>query len=111
MPACANRLSISALANRPFCVGFAAETEKVGEYARGKLAKKNLDMIIANKVGRDLGFDSDDNSVTVYWNSAERQFPTAAKSTLAVELVGLIGERYAERANNQLLLSATAARE
>ena len=103
--------SISALANRPFCVGFAAETEKVGEYARGKLAKKNLDMIIANKVGRDLGFDSDDNSVTVYWNSGERQFPTAAKSTLAVELVGLIGERYAERANNQLLLSATAARE
>ena len=103
--------SISALQNRPFCVGFAAETEKVGEYARSKLAKKNLDMIIANKVGKNLGFDSDQNTVDVFWNAGERQFPTAAKSTLAVELVSLIGERYAERANPQATLSATAVRD
>ena len=68
-------------------------------------------MIIANKVGKNLGFDSDKNTVDVFWNAGERQFPTAAKSDLAVELVGLIGERYAERANPQATLSATAARD
>ena len=54
--------SVAALDEAPFTVGFAAETENVVEYARGKLAKKNLDMIVANRVGRDCGFDRDDNA-------------------------------------------------
>ena len=43
--------SVAALADAPFTVGFAAETEKVDDYARSKLEKKKLDMIVANRVG------------------------------------------------------------
>ncbi len=50
--------SVAALDPAPFTVGFAAETEKVDDYARSKLEKKKLDMIIANRVGDDCGFDS-----------------------------------------------------
>lgn len=53
---------------RPFTVGFAAETQDVENYAIGKLIRKNLDMIIANDVSRtDIGFNSDQNAVTVLW--------------------------------------------
>jgi len=86
--------TISALANRPFCVGFAAETEKVSEYARGKLNRKKLDMIIANKVGADLGFDCDENAVEVFWRAGGKKYPKTSKAELATELVGLISERY-----------------
>ena len=55
--------SIAALPAAPFTVGFAAETENVSEYAKGKLANKKLDMIVANRVGDDCGFDRDDNAV------------------------------------------------
>jgi phosphopantothenoylcysteine decarboxylase/phosphopantothenate--cysteine ligase len=54
-------------------------------------------MIIANKVGTKLGFDSDDNAVDVYWQGGDRHFPTTDKSVLAVALVGLIAERYHEQ--------------
>jgi len=99
--------AISALPERPFCVGFAAETEKLAEYARGKLMKKKLDMIIANKVGANLGFDSDDNSVEVFWRAGEKSFPTTSKATLAVDLVDLISERYEESVNNPAAIAAS----
>ena len=54
--------SVAALDDPPFTVGFAAETENVREYALGKLENKKLDMIIANRVGSDCGFDYDDNA-------------------------------------------------
>jgi phosphopantothenoylcysteine decarboxylase/phosphopantothenate--cysteine ligase len=48
-------------------VGFAAETQNVEEYAKGKLAKKNLDLIVANDVtAPDAGFDTDTNRVTIF---------------------------------------------
>ena len=50
--------------------GFAAETEHVERNALAKLTSKNLDMIAANKVGDGLGFDKDDNALTVYWPKA-----------------------------------------
>lgn len=86
--------AISGLADRPFCVGFAAETNNVSDYARKKLEKKKLDMIVANEVGANLGFDADDNTVEVFWEGGSKRFPTAAKSTLAVQLVRLIAEHY-----------------
>ena len=57
--------SVAALEKgRPYTVGFAAETENLEQYARGKLENKNLDMIIANDVSRsDTGFGSDSNHV------------------------------------------------
>jgi len=90
--------SVAALEAAPFTVGFAAETEKVVEYARGKLTKKNLDMIVANRVGRDCGFDRDDNSAIVLWDGGERDFPTSSKVELARNLIELAAEHfYAER--------------
>jgi phosphopantothenoylcysteine decarboxylase/phosphopantothenate--cysteine ligase len=75
-------------------VGFAAETENVAEYARGKLIAKRLDMIVANRVGiPDGGFESDSNAMTAYWKDGQREFPSAAKTDLADALVELIGER------------------
>ncbi len=86
--------SVAALDAGPFTVGFAAETERVDEYAQDKLDKKKLDMIIANRVGDDCGFDCDDNAVTVFWDGNEKRFPTAQKSELANELIALVAERY-----------------
>ena len=61
--------SVSNSPNRPFTVGFAAETDNVIGNARDKLTHKNLDMIIANKVGdTTVGFNSDNNRTTVLWN-------------------------------------------
>ena len=86
--------SVAALDNAPFTVGFAAETERLEEYARAKLVGKKLDMIIANRVGADRGFDRDENAATVFWAAGESQFPEARKSELANELVELVAERY-----------------
>ena len=87
-------LSVAKIDEGPFTVGFAAETEKVGDYAKSKLEKKKLDMIVANKVGADRGFDKDDNAVDVYWSSGEISFPRSAKRDLAVDLIRLIADRY-----------------
>ena len=90
--------SVANLDQAPFTIGFAAETENVIEYARGKLAKKNLDMIVANRVGRDWGFDRDDNAATALWNGGEKSFPTSSKIDLARNLIELATEHfYADR--------------
>lgn len=86
--------SVAALAPPPFTVGFAAETNDLREYALGKLEKKKLDMIIANRVGDDCGFDCDENTVEVFWPGGERSFPLASKSELATALIDLVAERY-----------------
>jgi len=60
--------------NRPFTVGFAAETQDIEKYARGKLTKKNLDLICANDVSVEgQGFNSNDNALTLYWHQEEGQ--------------------------------------
>jgi phosphopantothenoylcysteine decarboxylase/phosphopantothenate--cysteine ligase len=86
--------SVAALDLAPFTVGFAAETENVIEYARGKLVRKKLDMIVANRVGRDCGFDRDDNAATVLWNGGEKSFPTSSKIDLARNLIELASEHF-----------------
>jgi phosphopantothenoylcysteine decarboxylase/phosphopantothenate--cysteine ligase len=78
----------------PFTVGFAAETENVIKYARSKLKKKKLDMIIANQVGRDCGFDYDDNAVTALWRDGEKAYPKSSKIDLARKLIELLVERF-----------------
>jgi phosphopantothenoylcysteine decarboxylase/phosphopantothenate--cysteine ligase len=89
--------SVAKLENGPFTVGFAAETTKLREYARSKLENKHLDMIIANQVGENRGFDRDENKVDVFWASGEKSFPMMAKDKLAVALMELIIERYLEK--------------
>lgn len=89
--------SVAAAPNAPFTVGFAAETNDVREYALQKLQKKKLNMIIANQVGKGLGFDCSDNKVCVYWQDGHESFPKQNKLPLARELVALIAERYFQK--------------
>lgn len=86
--------SVAALHEPPFTVGFAAETEKVEDHARSKLEKKKLDMIVANQVGDDRGFDHDENAVNVLWQNGTKEFPKTAKAELARKLIELIAKRY-----------------
>ncbi|SJM70155.1 bifunctional phosphopantothenoylcysteine decarboxylase/phosphopantothenate--cysteine ligase CoaBC [Psychrobacter piechaudii] len=80
-----------------FVVGFAAETQDVEKYARGKLASKDLDMIACNDVSRkDIGFASDENAMTVFFADKYQQEPEAldkaSKDEIARQLVALIGQ-------------------
>jgi phosphopantothenoylcysteine decarboxylase/phosphopantothenate--cysteine ligase len=81
--------------NRPFVVGFAAETDSVEQHALEKLLRKNLDMIAANEVGETKAFDCDENALLVLWRGGRAELPRASKSELAKALAGLIIERYA----------------
>ncbi len=86
---------VSNAAKRPFCVGFAAETENLEQYARAKLKKKNLDMIIANLVGNGRTFGRDQSAVDVFWQDEGGQsFEQQSKSSLSDRLIELIAERY-----------------
>ncbi len=103
--------TISRLAERPFCVGFAAETDNVKDYALGKLTKKRLDMIVANRVGENLGFDCDDNAAVVYWRGGEQAFPMASKAQLADDLMQLVTERYKLRNSEEVIAANSVARD
>ncbi|MBE1276031.1 bifunctional phosphopantothenoylcysteine decarboxylase/phosphopantothenate--cysteine ligase CoaBC [Enterovibrio baiacu] len=77
--------------NRPFTVGFAAETQDVEQYARGKLEKKNLDLICANDVSQQgQGFNSDQNALHLYWPNGDKALPLANKSDIGHQLVSEI---------------------
>jgi phosphopantothenoylcysteine decarboxylase/phosphopantothenate--cysteine ligase len=79
--------------NRPFTVGFAAETHDLRTNARGKLERKNLDMIAANEVGEGKGFNTDSNALTVYWSDGELGIPMADKRDVADALWDVIAKR------------------
>ncbi|AHG74293.1 Phosphopantothenoylcysteine decarboxylase/phosphopantothenate--cysteine ligase [Mannheimia sp. USDA-ARS-USMARC-1261] len=83
--------------NRPFVVGFAAETQNVAEYAKSKLQRKNLDMICANDVSGGQVFGQDQNSLHLFWKNGEKKLPLADKNKLAENLVHEIVERYHEK--------------
>jgi phosphopantothenoylcysteine decarboxylase/phosphopantothenate--cysteine ligase len=86
--------TVAACSPRPFTVGFAAETSDVLTYARDKLERKNLDMIVANDVAAaGIGFNSDNNAVSVLWRGGEAHLGERAKSLLARDLIGLIANR------------------
>ncbi|MCK5870343.1 bifunctional phosphopantothenoylcysteine decarboxylase/phosphopantothenate--cysteine ligase CoaBC [Methylococcaceae bacterium CS1] len=86
--------SVASLNNKPFTVGFAAETHNLEHYAQDKLIRKNLDMIAANWVGQaEGGFDSDVNALQVYWHNGQKTLPITDKIQLANQLLVLIAER------------------
>lgn len=86
--------TIAARKDAPFTVGFAAETTDVEHYATDKMRRKKLAMIVANDVSNpDIGFNSDDNAVTVFWSDGQRSIGPASKHDIAVELVTLIADR------------------
>jgi len=84
-----------------FCVGFAAETENLVDNAKSKLNNKNLDMIIANQVGKDRqgnyqGFHSDLNKLIVITPNSQQELAENDKNHLSKELIQLIAEAYTE---------------
>lgn len=87
--------SVAALAeNRPFTVGFAAETQNVKQYAISKLERKNLDMICANDVSlAGQGFNSNDNAITVYWKEGEQSLTLAPKQQIAQQILQVIADK------------------
>lgn len=78
---------------RPFCVGFAAETEALQEHALRKLEEKQLDMIIGNDAVSTFG--REEATVTAWWRKGgelkQAVFEPASKALLARELIALIG--------------------
>ncbi|TAK75697.1 MAG: bifunctional phosphopantothenoylcysteine decarboxylase/phosphopantothenate--cysteine ligase CoaBC [Gammaproteobacteria bacterium] len=86
--------SIGQLPEKPFIVGFAAETDNVLEQARAKRERKNMNMIIANRVGGGVGMGGDDNEVTVMTATQEWHLPTTTKRRLATQLVKIIADEF-----------------
>ncbi|MBV6416354.1 MAG: Coenzyme A biosynthesis bifunctional protein CoaBC [Steroidobacteraceae bacterium] len=87
--------AVAARPDRPFVVGFAAETENVEQNARGKLLRKNLDLIAANEVGDDKVFDKDENALTVLSRVDRATLGPAPKAQLARDFLALVAERFA----------------
>lgn len=74
-------------------VGFAAETQDVEQYARGKLVKKQCDLIVANDVSRkDIGFDSSENEVLLVSAASSRPLPKDTKEHIALQIIGCMQE-------------------
>lgn len=87
--------SLSQRSNPPFLVGFAAETENLIANAKKKLLAKKLDLIIANAVGKNLGFMSDYNQVTIIDREDNLiEFPLLPKLDLARKIIDLIVYKY-----------------
>jgi phosphopantothenoylcysteine decarboxylase/phosphopantothenate--cysteine ligase len=85
--------TVAAHEHRPYTVGFAAETNDVLAYAREKMLRKGLDMIIANDVADPaIGFNSDENAVTVLRRDDEQVLPRANKGTIARQILRLIAQ-------------------
>jgi phosphopantothenoylcysteine decarboxylase/phosphopantothenate--cysteine ligase len=89
--------TVSGRNDRPFCVGFAAESQDVEAYARAKLAKKQLDMIAANDITTEgLGFNSDNNALHVIWSDGDKKLPATSKHALASQLLNLIAQQHSK---------------
>ena len=86
---------VAALPNRPFTVGFAAETENLEDNALKKLRTKSLDLIAANRVGQaGSGFGSDHNMLQLYWPGGSKKLVRAPKDEIARALIEVVANRY-----------------
>jgi phosphopantothenoylcysteine decarboxylase/phosphopantothenate--cysteine ligase len=87
---------------RPYTVGFAAETNDMEIHALGKLARKNLDLIAANEVSDCKAFDQDENALTLFWpGGGKLELGVSAKTDLAAKLMEFIAARVNSRVNSQ----------
>lgn len=75
-----------------FTVGFAAETENLINHAKQKLQRKKLNMIVANPVGNNKGFDKDTNQLEILWENGHISLPEDNKNKLAKELLLIISK-------------------
>lgn len=90
--------------NRPFVVGFAAETQNMEEYAQQKLVYKKLDLICANDVSlAEHGFDSNTNALHLFWQGGEKRLALSDKTRLGQCLIDEILSRYDEKIDVKIL--------
>jgi phosphopantothenoylcysteine decarboxylase/phosphopantothenate--cysteine ligase len=82
---------VANLTNPPFCVGFAAESENLAEYAEQKRRAKKLPLLVGNLVPQAVG--SDDNELVLFDDSGRQTLPRADKLTLARQLMQRIAQR------------------
>ena len=77
-------------------MGFAAETQNVLEYARGKILAKNLDAVVANDVSAaGAGFAADTNKISIIFSDGEILSPAFdTKRNLAKKIIDSIGEKF-----------------
>ena len=87
--------AVAALADAPYCVGFAAESSDVLVHAREKLLRKKVPIIVGN-IG-PATFGADDNTITIVDADGARELPRAGKLVLARQLVAEIASRIAAR--------------
>lgn len=93
--------SVAALQDRPYTVGFAAESQNLVDYARAKLERKKLDLVIANNIASEgIGFNSDDNAVTLVDPQGNREIAQMSKNQLARELIRELALRLGEQGNS-----------
>ena len=87
--------TLAGRSDRPFSVGFAAETENLLDYASRKLRDKNLDLIVANDVANpNIGFNSEDNAITVIDRQLQpTAFAQTSKGKIARQLIAFIADR------------------
>jgi phosphopantothenoylcysteine decarboxylase/phosphopantothenate--cysteine ligase len=81
-----------------FSVGFAAETENLIKHAKDKMDRKKLDMIVANPVGKNKGFDQDTNQIEILWREGHISLPEQNKTVLASELMNIITDQFERKA-------------
>ncbi|MGF1528940.1 MAG: bifunctional phosphopantothenoylcysteine decarboxylase/phosphopantothenate--cysteine ligase CoaBC [Candidatus Competibacterales bacterium] len=85
--------AVAALPAKPFTVGFAAETIDVEANAEAKRHRKGVDLMAANRVGPGLGFDTDDNALTLLWEGGRQVLGPSDKGTLGRALIQCLAER------------------
>jgi phosphopantothenoylcysteine decarboxylase/phosphopantothenate--cysteine ligase len=86
---------VAALENKPFTMGFAAETENLEKNALEKLKRKNLDMIAANQVGSETtGFESNTNELLVLWSGGRQLLALDDKNEIAKQLIDILADHY-----------------
>ena len=90
---------VAARKDKPFVVGFAAETEQLEHHARTKMLKKNLDMIAANDVSNDKVFERDENALLVLWRNGRQDIGPGPKDQVAAGLIALITQHFRKRAD------------
>ncbi len=92
--------SVSELEQRPYVVGFAAETNDLIKNAEKKLSTKNLDLIIANDVSnKEIGFDSDDNEVTLITEKEKYLIERQNKRKVSKKIIDFISRRINDQNN------------
>ncbi|CAK0765728.1 fused 4'-phosphopantothenoylcysteine decarboxylase and phosphopantothenoylcysteine synthetase [Gammaproteobacteria bacterium] len=97
--------AVNNLSHRPFTVGFAAETDQLELNALDKLRHKGMDMIVANWVGGNIGFESDDNALQVYWEGGKYELDCAPKVKLAYSILEIIAERFQSKHVSSMTIS------